>query len=363
MRGLPTIVIRSTLDFNYPYAQRVQHLARALARAGAAVIYVSPAHGHDSALTAVLAEPRLVVTPHMSAALHIASAPAVILISTDGAIPESFPSEVKKRGGRVVYDYIDHFDDAVSSHALSANQRALHRRLLADDDVVVLASATALVADAQRGRRAPVHLITNGVEEERFRAARRSADVLRADFGAIVAQGRPIVGYFGSFASWFDYGLIKEVARARPEIAFVLIGPALDASAAALADAPENLHLLSAMRYEDLPSHAAWFDAGLLPFVINDITLATSPLKIFEYMALGIATVSTDLPECRQYRSVLIAAGRDEFIASVDRALVLGRDEAFRALAHDEGGQNNWDRKATALLAALAPPSQEVIST
>jgi hypothetical protein len=41
----------------------------------------------------------------------------------------------------------------------------------------------------------------------------------------------------------------------------------------------------------------------MIPFRINEITEAVSPIKLFEYMALGRPIVTTDMAESRKYRS------------------------------------------------------------
>lgn len=364
----PVILVRSTLDAAYPYSQRVHHLARELARQGHRVVFITPSTGYDCVLTASRDAGGMIVTPHGSEAIAAARQPTYLALSTDTTLSEADIDDVVSRGGIVVYDFIDHVDDAVSSHPLSPERLRLHQHLLSDtDNVLVLATADALLNEAALQRDENLILSTNGVDVDRFKGVPRKRTGLRGDFAQVVARDRPILGYYGSFASWFDYDLTRSLAQARPDREIVLIGPDLDGSAAALAGAPQNLHLLPAMRYEDLPRHAAWFDICLVPFVINDVTLATSPLKIFEYMALGRPTVSTDLPECRKYRSVLTASGMENFIAACEKALTLGRDPSFAEMARSESEENSWATKVQALNAALhAMPSRqrpEIISS
>lgn len=347
------ILVRSTLDMAYPYRQRVHHMVLEMARQGWRVVFVTPSTGHDTVLIAERGPHGLVVTPHGEAAIEAVDRPAYLALSTDATLGQADVDRVLARGGRVIYDYIDHMDDAVSSHPIAEERLLLHERLLTDEEnVLVLATADALMQDVAARRRSNMLLLTNGVDVERFKGVARETAGLRADFGRIVARGRPLLGYYGSFASWFDYGLVRRLAEARPGCDVVLVGPDLDGTGTALASPPENLFMLPAMAYEDLPRHAAWFDVCLVPFVVNDITLATSPLKIFEYMALARPTVSTDLPECRKYRSVLIA-NTDGFAQACDRALSLKDDPAFQAIALAECEENSWGRKVGSLCGIL----------
>ena len=93
-------------------------------------------------------------------------------------------------------------------------------------------------------------------------------------------------------AEWFDWPLWIHAAKARPNWSFVLIGPAYDGDIAAVharAAAAPNIHYLGPKRYDELPGYMQFVDVATIPFVLNAITHACSPVKLFEYMAAGKA--------------------------------------------------------------------------
>lgn len=350
----PIHIFTGGVDYAYPYRQRPQHIVRELAKRNVPIAYVTPSSGYDRVYTTHSVGPQLLLTVHRDALLLATTAPVVHVLSTDAHLNSAFVDLVRARGGVIVYDYIDALDDAVSSGHLDAGRHALHAALLEDErDTIVMATANALLGEVAAARAVGYGLVTNGVDPDPFRAAKRGSEI-DARLARIVARGKPIVGYFGSFAAWFDYDLMNACARARPEYEFVLIGPDLDGTRERLDLALPNLSLLGGMSYADLPRHAIWFDVCLVPFVVNHITLATSPLKIFEYMSLGRPTVSTGLPECRKYRSVLTADGAGPFCAAVDRALALSKDPKFVEVAYGEGESNSWASKVDHMLALIA---------
>ena len=50
---------------------------------------------------------------------------------------------------------------------------------------------------------------------------------------------------------------------------------------------------------------ASSFDAAILPFAVNELTLAANPLKLREYLAAGLPVVSTAIPEAEKLSHVL----------------------------------------------------------
>jgi teichuronic acid biosynthesis glycosyltransferase TuaH len=345
----------TALDWHYPYQQRPQHVARELVARRIPVIYVTSAIGYDRTLSTSIEPPGVLLTPHRDVAVRICDRPVVHVLSTDAALDAAFMHLVRSRGGVIVYDYIDAMDDAVSSNKLGPDRMELHRQLLTNEiQSAVLASADVLLSEVAAKRQSDFALVTNGADCGPFIAAKKGA-TLRGDFAAIVALGKPIIGYYGSLASWFDCNVVNTLAMERPGYSIVIIGPDLDGTRQRLYATCSNLFVLSAMTYTDLPKHAIWFDVCMVPFVINEITLATSPLKIFEYMALGKPTVSTNLPECRKYRSITIGGvpGDNSFATAVDLALKQSQEPSFAAMAQAEGQENSWTAKVDEILALI----------
>src|SRR5206468_5962694 len=90
-----------------------------------------------------------------------------------------------------------------------------------------------------------------------------------------------------------------------------------------------------------------------IPFVINDITLATSPLKLYEYFAAGRPVISTPMPECAAFRDVRIVSDAEEFSAALDSARGDRDDAAFSARLAQLAARNTWRARARAAMEAV----------
>ena len=115
----------------------------------------------------------------------------------------------------------------------------------------------------------------------------------------------------------------------------------------------ENVVFLGAKPYASLPGYCSRCDVLLVPFRKGEVSDAASPVKLFEYMALGRPIVAGDAAECRRYRSVLIASGPKDYVRRVEQALALRDDAAYRETEKKEALAADWLRRAETLTAAL----------
>ena len=352
------IVIKSMHDYRFPYSQRSHHLARALASSGDLVFFISPATGYDQVAIIEQLDDNLFVTPHLNVLGALCSSAVLIIFSTDVSVDEKL---LNSWGGTIVYDYIDAIDDSVSNGPVTREHLQLHARLLrSENSVICLASASKLLEEVATFRSRNFGLVENAVDTAHYRVQRDKAALLSHQ-RAIIEDGKPLAGYFGALAHWVDYDLLIQTARALPGINFIAIGIDYDRSVIALRKTPENLHVLPPVDYSELPTFAVWFDVGLLPFKVNHITTATSPLKLFEYMALGLPIVSTAIPEARKYRSVRVANTSAQFAANVFAALADSKSPSCRQSILAEARENDWMARAAAIAHLLEAHSSRAI--
>ncbi len=254
-------------------------------------------------------------------------------------IQHSFWSELaaKMPNSRLVYDCMDHHE---GFGGVSDEMIAHERALLAAADLTV---TTSLWLDNEVGSKTGRHvLIRNATEFEHFAKA-PAGDIYKDP------QGRRIIGYYGAIAEWFDVDLVGKVAQAFPDCAIVLIG-ADTVGAQRKLSAIANVKFLGEIPYKQLPAYAHAFDVCLLPFKVIPLTLATNPVKAYEYLSMGKPVVSTDLPEVREMGSVCtVATDASDFVTQIKKSLdTPGTPEIRQAFAQEQ----TWAHRAQALIAA-----------
>ena len=199
-----------------------------------------------------------------------------------------------------------------------------------------------------------VYVVPNGVDARHFGQV---ADPTMEVAPVMVGVPHPIVGYLGNITPRIDFGLIKHLAASYPEWAVVLVGRMSQAGFSipkSLASLP-NVHYLGSISYETLPSYLKAFDVCIIPYVTDDpVNISCSPLKLYEYLAIGKPIVSTDLPAVRPFKGLVrIAENVAEFGHQVKAALE-ERDEDLLQRRLTAARENSWEQRAESILEILA---------
>lgn len=164
----------------------------------------------------------------------------------------------------------------------------------------------------------------------------------------------PIIGYYGALASWFDFALLAEAARLRPDWTFVLVGDVFVDDLGGLDRLP-NVRLEGRKPYAQMPLYLQAFDVCLIPFLLNNVTHAVDPVKLYEYLSAGKPVVSVPLEEILHYHALMyFATNAQTFVDQINRALQ--EPPAKRApriaMARDNTWRNRFEETQRAMVAA-----------
>lgn len=258
-----------------------------------------------------------------------------------------------ENGFKMLYEYIDDLNPKLAgTDALPKNVADIHDYVTSHKEVAVVTSADKLFEDmkVKRGSSENIILSSNGADLSHFMNIPDTKISVMED---IKQNYKRIVGYYGALAMWFDYELVKALAEKYPDTAFVLIGIKYDTSFDASGiEKYDNVKYLGAVDYKELPLYAKYFDICWIPFVINEITLATNPIKVFEYMAMEKYIVTSDMPECHKYKSVFVAKNLGDYIKFFD-TVTDDIPVAYRELLKKEANENSWEAKADEIIKLL----------
>lgn len=363
------VIWRSSFGWNVPLYQRPQQVANCLSKEKTVVLYevtnetdkVSVAKKQQDNLFLINFTNPL-IKKWITELLEKTNKPKYLQIySTNWSMSVSEMKQYIKSGYKVIYEYIDDLSPVLAgTKELPVNIKEKYEYVMSHtENIYVIVTAEEIMKDVvkKRGRNNLV-LACNGVDYNFFKNIDNSFE-FDEDFKKVLEEKKPIIGYYGALASWFDYDLMKELARKREDYNIVFFGIKYDDSIEkAKLEQYENIHYLGARNYKVLKNYANKFTVCTIPFLINSITEATSPVKLFEYMALEKPIVTTDMKECRKYKSVLVAKNHEEYIEFIDKAIEMNRkqneNKKYFELLDKEARENDWMKKTEEIIKLIS---------
>jgi alpha-maltose-1-phosphate synthase len=221
----------------------------------------------------------------------------------------------------------------------------LEREVLARAERVFTVSSPLAMHALRCGARS-VEVFPGAVTIERHPHRRRSGD-------------RPVAVFAGRVRPWHGIETVVAAWRLLGEAAPVLV---IAGEAGESADLLEEVGavLLGPIPHRQVPAVLAEADIGLAPYA-RDAPLHLSPLKLFEYMGAGLASVASELPATHELvsaeQAVLVPRGDPEALAAAVAELAVDaprRDRIGRAARALVAGAHTWRHRARRLIEHMA---------
>ncbi|WP_010270225.1 glycosyltransferase [Paenibacillus senegalensis] len=201
--------------------------------------------------------------------------------------PHLTQKAVSYRADNLVYDCADDFAQWLPYEQMAINAAS-----------TILCSSQRLQSRLkQRYPGKTIHLVPNGYDEGMLLHQESGIWPKPAD---LPASGRPLIGFVGAWAPWLDEPLLYAAAKAIRDADWVFIGSEYERRFTLAGAGFPHVHFLGHKPHHQLPAYISRLDVCLIPFRINDVTLAADPVKAYEYLAAGKPVIATPMPECQR---------------------------------------------------------------
>jgi len=215
-------------------------------------------------------------------------------------------------GCRIIYDILDHFEGFEDLAAMGERITIAHNDIIANADII------SHTAHNLRPEHHNTLYLPNACNYYHWNKPRKPG-------------GNP--GYFGSVAHWFDHDALHRMK-------IDIMGPG---------------SRKGIVPYNEIPKYASKWGCGVIPFKDLQLTRSTNPVKFYEYMALGLPIVATDLDEMRcisdsmpeDIRPYLVKSGQ-KMNNTVMRAIEEDTEELIEKRKKWAFGQT-WEHRYAAL--------------
>ena len=250
-----------------------------------------------------------------------------------------FLATANARGYVTIYDAVDDWRAFHAAGQAPWYEAGFERSLGASCDTILAVSPELATVLGERCSR-DIHLVPNAW----------SPDLLHEAPRATVESGTITLGYFGHLTeTWFDWDLLIECARRRPEWRIHLIGYGGGWRTTRL---PDNVTYVGKVPRTLLGAYATGWDVAIIPFRAGKVAAGADPIKTYEYLAFDLPVVGAGVrPPVGAEGLVRIADGADEFIRAVESAAVSRLEQASERQAF--AAASRWDRRVDAILRLL----------
>lgn len=158
-------------------------------------------------------------------------------------------------------------------------------------------------------------------------------------------DNKKIVWFYWWIEHWLDYDLIKYIVKNNQNINFVFIWPdnwnflknnwLLDYS---------NFKYLGYMNFQELKYYSYFFDVAIIPFKINKITNAVSPVKFFEYLIQWKPVITTWFKEILFHNDYcFIWESFEDFNIKLQLAIKESYNNDYKTKIIDYSKKFEWD--------------------
>lgn len=302
-----SILFLPTVDWNAVLFQRPHHFANYLSNKGFDVYYGTLQIEKDVVEGILEIKKNLHLTNRFGVVALNKKCKYIYLTSTQQYTTTEDIVIYKNSGKKIIYDYIDKIDEKISgSRTTTSFIFERHRKILQNNLAdVIMCSSMKLYEEIQGTTDSKIIYSPNGVDYKFF--SHNFNNISADELEQIYASGKKIVGYYGALANWIDFDLLNQVSQILRDVQFILIGNKFDNKFDKY-HFSLNVKYLGPKNYSQLPSYLRYFSAGIILFSDNEIAEATSPLKVYEYLAAGVPTVATkNLIECNDIEGVIMS--------------------------------------------------------
>jgi len=160
----------------------------------------------------------------------------------------------------------------------------------------------------------PAVILPNGIDEQWWQSKPEPPVELSG-------LSKPIISYVGTIEGRTDVGLIEKLASEEAIGSIAFIGPVEDKAVGNALSRIPKVVLCGNMMRKGVVGSIMHSDVCMIPHVINPLTRAMSPIKLYEYLAGGKPVVTTDLPPVKEISERVLIASGDDFPRAVLAAL------------------------------------------
>ncbi|RYJ53313.1 glycosyltransferase [Flavobacterium petrolei] len=156
------------------------------------------------------------------------------------------------------------------------------------------------------------------------------------------------VGYIGTLDFRFDIAIMEYAIKELPHVLFEFTGYLLNHDIQDRLSQYKNVAFFKSVQAHEVPQLLAKYDLGIIPYKMNEVNKNIYPLKINEYLAVGVPVVMTAFANLSDFKSIVKTAETKElFKGSIENELKNDTNELINERI-EFAKLNSWESRAIA---------------
>lgn len=241
-----------------------------------------------------------------------------VLYLSSAGIAQSYATMAILKPSWCIFDVLD---DNIGFPGINENERNSLKVMFGEiikHATIVTAVSQHLVDSIENIYTTKANILPNGIDINMF--------IHKPEYDKpideLIEYERPLYGFVGALTSWIDFELLLKLASEIQKGTLVLVGPVIESAVPRelLKKLSEHKRVtfLGARPYDQVPHFLHQFDVLLLPRNYLPHSLASDPLKIYEYLATGKPIVSTSIPSVKRFSDIIyVCDTHSDFITHV----------------------------------------------
>lgn len=154
------------------------------------------------------------------------------------------------------------------------------------------------------------------------------------------------VGYIGTLDFRFDIDIMENAIQQLPKVLFEFTGYLLNHNIQEQLSKYENVSFFKSVKSHEVPQLLSKYDLGIIPYKMDEVNKNIYPLKINEYLAVGVPVVMCAFANLTDFALMVKSAENKELFKSYIEN-ELANDTAEKIAARIEFAKlNSWESRA-----------------
>jgi len=154
------------------------------------------------------------------------------------------------------------------------------------------------------------------------------------------------VGYIGTLDFRFDIDIMEYAVKELPNVIFEFTGYLLNHSIQDRLSKYKNVAFFKSVKAHEVPKLLSKYDLGIIPYKMDEVNKNIYPLKINEYLAVGVPVVMTAFANLTDFKLLVKSAETKELFKSYIESELQNDTEDLIKKRIEFAQQNSWEARA-----------------